>query len=236
MFKRGKLSWLIWNLILATLLIGFSIASLVQNKNGDFQSAIVLIAGIVVILDASIRLLLQVITVINYGKKDILVHIRGGAIASSLELAVGISTAHLASLIRSDIGQAAFLFRFIGDFVGIAAIVVGAFIIIYGTILAIKKTTKVIDTIFNYVGAALFITGGILILVFLRDNPSAIMSAFFITLGIVGLILGLILALGSFVIYRFAKKAEAQLQILANAQEASEKPEEEKPEEEKKEE
>ncbi len=212
MFTRGKLSWLIWNLIISGILIGFGIANLINRDSASFQSVIILIFGIVIIVDASTRLLLNVLTVINEAKKDIFTVIRGRAVASSLELAIGISIIHLSRLVTDNIADASFLFRFFGDFLGIAAIVVGTFVLIYGIILGVKKVSRPIDVVFNVIGSAVLITAGILILIYLKNDPRAILSTFFIIVGAVFLAVGTGLGLGTLVIYRFHQKALAQLE------------------------
>ena len=228
MVKRGSLGWLVWNLVFAAAFITFGIINLIFNSNSDYQAVIIMIVGIIVVLDASIRLLLNVITVINLGKEKIYIDTRRRAVLASLELAVGISVIHLANTIRTwEIQSVEFFFRFVGDFFGIAAIVLAGLGLIYGVILAIKTKRKLIDIILIIVGAAILVTVGILILVFLKDEN--VLRAFFIFFGVLFLATGIMLCGGSFFLYFKHKKALAEVEKnIIQAQE--EKPEEPKEE------
>ena len=234
MFKRGSLAWLIWNLIFAVIFIGFGIANLINNNEANYQFVIILILGILIVVDASFRLLFNVVTVINLGKRNLIADTRGHAILCAFELAVGIAVIHLARLIKADITQADFLFRFIGDFVGIAAIVCGCLVAVYGTILVVKKAYRPIDGVWAYLGAALLVTAGILVLIYLTNEN--VLRAIFVLFGVSGCVTGAMLLFGSIFIYvRVRKQKRALMEHIANsenegqaieAQSAEEKPEE----------
>ncbi len=72
MFERGKRSWLVWNIIVASLLAILGITTLVNNNNGDFQGVIILIVAIFIIVDAGFRLLLDVLRVWHIGRATVI--------------------------------------------------------------------------------------------------------------------------------------------------------------------
>ena len=205
MLKRGSIGWVIWNVVLAALFITFGILNFVHNDNLDYQAVIIMIIGILVVVDASIRLFVHVLTIINLGKERIYVDTRRHAIASSLELAVGISVINLASIIKDQaFGSVNFLFRFIGNFFGIAAIVLAGIVLIYGLVLAIKTKRKPIDIVMIILAAVILAVAGALILVYLRNEN--VLKAFFIFFGIIALVIGVALLCGTFLILAIARK------------------------------
>lgn len=236
MFKRGTKSWLIWNCILAVLFLAIGITSLVLYKDRNYQSTIIMIVGIVVVVISSLRLLLNLATVINLGKHNLLADTRSKAIITAFELAVGISIIHLARLLLTDAPDANFFFHFLGDFFGIAAIVVGALILIYAIILAIKSNRKLIDTVLMVLCSIILVTVGILILVYLTNRD--VMNVIFVSFGIFAIVTGLALIGGSIVVIKLARRKQAFIADAIAKEEASkseEAPKEEgAPEEEKK--
>ncbi|MBQ9457438.1 MAG: hypothetical protein IJU64_02895 [Bacilli bacterium] len=210
MFKRGSVAWLVWNLVLATIILGFGIANLINNNVPEYQYVIILILGIVIVTDAAFRLLLNIITIINLGKRNLIIDTRGHAVLASFELAVGISTIHLARLINADITQADFLFRFLGDFIGIAAIVCGVLALAYTIIMIVKKAAQPIDMGLGIVGSIVSVTAGILVLIYLTNEN--VLRAFFILFGVIGVVFGTMLILGTLVLYFRARKMKKALQ------------------------
>ena len=230
MFKRGTKSWLIWNIALAALFIAFGIVNLVLNDNHDYQSTLFLILGILIIIDASIRLLFNVLTVARLGQEKILVDTRRHAIYASFELAVGISAISLSNLIKSyELIQVEFLFRFLGTFLGITAIVMAGLLLIFAIIFIVRSTRRAADIVLMILGVAILVTAGVLALVYLRDEN--VLRAFFIFFGICFLISGTLLLLGSIIFFALAKKQQSIFkQRAAEAQPEEAKPEEPKAE------
>ena len=62
------------------------------------------------------------------------------------------------------------IFQFLGNFVGIVLITIGALVAIYAIIYIVRKAQNIATSIVQIIVAAMFITLGILSIIFLRDN------------------------------------------------------------------
>lgn len=222
MLKRGTVGWLIWTVVIAAILITFGILNIAFNNNAEYQSVIIMIVGILVVVDASIRLLVNVLTIVTLSNDRIYAYTKRSAIVSSLELAVGISIIHLARIVdTSGIVTAEFLFRFIGNFIGITMIVLASIMLIYGIILIIKTKRRLLDIVLILIAAAILIVVGILDLIYIKDEN--VLRVFFIFFGIIGIISGLMALLGSLLVFRLTrKKANLAKEIVAEKNETQE--------------
>jgi len=229
MFKRGTKSWLIWTIILAALFIGFGIVNLVFNDNRDYQSVLILILGILVIIDASIRLLLNIFTVARLSEANVIADTRRHAVYASFELALGISLISLSNLIKSyELGQVEFLFRFIGTFLGITALVMAGLTLLYAIILIVRSNTQASKIVGMILGVAILVTVGVLALVYLRDQN--VIRVFFIYFGVAFLVTGVCLLFAAIAFFALARKQQSILKqrVVEQAQEqAQEEPKQE---------
>ena len=230
MLKKGGIIWTIWNVLVAALFVTFGIVTCANSGNPDFQSVIILIAGIIVIVDAAVRLLTQVIGVVRIGEVALLKTNWGTAVAASSELAVGIL------LILVSTGDSAYLtaiLEYMTKFIGILLITAGSIAVIYSIVYLARKAFGVPQNIGVLILGLLAITAGILVLVYATN--SAMLQVFFILFGVLFVIAGLSLLIGAIIIAVVAAKAKKAVDHMAwkveEAHEVLEGEAEEKPEE-----
>ena len=190
MFQRGKLSWLIWNVVVAALLIVLGVLTCANSGQSDFQSIIVLIVAIFVIVDAGFRILFDVLRVIHIGPATVVKTDYGAIIGASAELAIGVALIGISNSIKDGGSSFQQLFVFLGNFIGTVFIVGGAVSATIATIYFIKKANSIPENVGICIGAAIVITIGILVLVFCR-NQENFMKVFFISFGVILMLAGL---------------------------------------------
>jgi len=241
MFKKGGVVWIIWNVLFAALFVTLGIITCINSGNPDFQNVIILIAGILVIVDASLRLLALALSIMLNTEEETLRGQLGRSAVSSSELAIGIL------LILVSQGESAYLtvlFQYLAYFIGILLIVLGSVALLFGIVFLIKKVGSVAANILGLFVGALLIVGGILVLIY--ANQEALLQIFFVFFGIMFVLIGVALLVGTVLtaiqIRRFkaaAKAAENAAPENQNAVEGeiveapAEEPKEEKPVEEK---
>lgn len=188
MFKRGSIVMTIWNLIVAAGLIALGIATIANNANEDFRNVMFMIAGIFIIVDASLRLLTQVIQVVRFDKGVLLKTSVASAATGASELAVGI----LLILISQEAANMGIVLRYLVYFLSILLITLGTVSVIYAIVFLVKKAASVAANIVSIILGAILITGGILILVYVSNEHFLqfifVMTGIFFTLAGVGLI------------------------------------------------
>ena len=206
MLQKGSLANTIFNFVMAALLLTAGILTCAFAGNAQFQSVIIMIVGILVIIEAAFQLLFQVINVFRAGKDTTIVKTNlGAAITGASGLAIGIILVFMAISLNPEAegynpDYAAVVFQYVGLFAGILLVAVGAVLLIEGTVFMVKKAQSVPASIGMLVLSAVLITAGILTIVFLTDRANALLT-FFIILGIllilaaVALIVGTILGL-----------------------------------------
>lgn len=210
MFKRGSIVMTIWNLIVAAGLIALGIATIANNANEDFRNVMFMIAGIFIIVDASLRLLTQVIQVVRFDKGVLLKTSVASAATGASELAVGI----LLILISQEAANMGIVLRYLVYFLSILLITLGTVSVIYAIVFLVKKAASVAANIVSIILGAILITGGILILVYVSNEHFLqfifVMTGIFFTLAGVGLI---------FVAIAFALAARRQGKVEATKEE-----------------
>ena len=210
MFKRGSIVMTIWNLIVAAGLIALGIATIANNANEDFRNVMFMIAGIFIIVDASLRLLTQVIQVVRFDKGVLLKTSVASAATGASELAVGI----LLILISQEAANMGIVLRYLVYFLSILLITLGTVSVIYAIVFLVKKAASVAANIVSIILGAILITGGILILVYVSNEHFLqfifVMTGIFFTLAGVGLI---------FVAIAFALAAHRQGKVEGAAKE-----------------
>ena len=145
MFKRGTIAWLIWNIIESVLLIVAGILVLAWSGNHDFQKNAVLVAGIVFIVDAGLRLLLGTINVFTAKEVTIIKADFANAGAGAAELALGVSFCYIFNHYDPYIvdGQAVAggkaVFGYVGIYLGVLLIVLAAIVLVLGLVYLFKK-------------------------------------------------------------------------------------------------
>ncbi len=204
MLKRGSISWLIWNLVESVILIAGGVMCVVFCNNVDFQKTALLIVGILVAVDAVLRLALGVIDVIRIGEHAVMRTDYIEAATGSLELALGI----VLILSYTESASLEIVFKFIGLFIGIFLITVGAVAMVYAIVYIVKRMNLLIANIFSIIGAVLLIALGAMAIVYLTKQDT-IMLIFLIILGLVLIAAGLILGVLTISIANKLKKAKS---------------------------
>lgn len=233
MFRKGHGGWLALNIIEAILLLTAGIIFCVFSGNKDFQNTCILIVGIMITVDAVMRLVLDVVSVVSVKGEAMIVTTYGPAITGALELAAGVV------LIYAGTGASnlSALFQFVAVFIGTLVIVFGAIIDIYSITYLVKKSGKTSrNVLFVILGIACIVLGA-LIVAFMGDQKRFI-QVVFILLGIF-IIAASILMLYLTINYMVKQKQEAKLEahqaeVVAEADVVAEEKEEDRPEEENK--
>lgn len=229
MLQKGSLANIIFNFVMAALLMTAGILTCVFAGNAQFQSVIIMIVGILVIIEAAFQLLFQVINVFKVHDVTVMKTNMGAAIAGASGLAVGIILVYMAISLNPDAAgynpdYAAVVFQYVGLFAGILLIAVGAVLLIEGIVFMVKKAQKLGASIFTLVLAALLIVAGILTIIFLT-NPSNVLYAFFIILGILLIVAALVFIVGTIVVIVALKQSSKEVPEAKVEEPAEEKAE-----------
>lgn len=199
MFRKGGVVWTIWNILVAALFITLGIVTCINSGDQDYQNVIILIAGILVIVDAGLRLFMLALSIMLNTAAETLRSQLGRAVAASSELAIGIL------LILVSQGQSAYLtvlFQYLAYFLGILLITLGSVAILFGIVFIIKKISNVASNIAAIILGALLVTGGALVLVY--ANQEALLQIFFVFFGILFILVGIGVLFGAILVARAA--------------------------------
>ena len=199
MFRKGGVIWTIWNILVAALFITLGIVTCINSGDQDYQNVIILIAGILVIVDAGLRLFMLALSIMLNTAAETLRSQLGRAVAASSELAIGIL------LILVSQGQSAYLtvlFQYLAYFLGILLITLGSVAILFGIVFIVKKISNVASNIAAIILGALLVTGGALVLVY--ANQEALLQIFFVFFGIVFILVGIGVLFGAILVARAA--------------------------------
>ena len=219
MLKKGGLGWTIWNVLLGVLLVVGGILCCACSGDYNFQKPVILILGILIIVDASFRLLTQVIKIFSIADLTVIKTDSNNAVIGASELAIGI----LMIFVHNEFSYANIVFRYLAYFVGILFVVGGVVGLIYGIVFLIRKHNSVLTNVLEMLVAACLILLGIIIMIYLPD-PGTALRVFFILSGIILIIFGLILTCATaYIAVRLHKDAKA---LKAKAKEAEEPKEE----------
>ena len=214
MLRKGSVLWLVWNIIVAAIFVTLGVVSCVNAGNADFQNVVILIIGIFVIVDASFRLLFQVLRIFVGDHLTIVAADYAQAAVAASELAVGI----VLILASQEMATLQALFKYLSLFIGILLITVGTIAVLFSIVLIVKKARSLILNILTIVGGAIGITAGILVMVYLGDQTN-FLQVFFIVVGIFLMILGLLVLFLTIVGFIGVRKTEKQDKIDAPAAE-----------------
>ncbi len=232
MIKKGGIVWTIWNIVVAAIFMALGIVTIAKSGDTDFQNVIILIMGIIVIVDAGLRLLTQVLQFITVNGEKVLKTDLGAAIAGASELAVGI----LLICVSRNQAELGIILHYISLFAGILLITMGGVAIAYSVIFIVKKYYNLPVNIGLIVAGAAVVTAGVLILVYATNE--AILQAFFVLFGLLFVLVGLGLLILT-ILYLVARRKQAKLEKAAAPEPADvmdaqvvEEPAEEKPAEE----
>ena len=218
MFRKGKAGWLALNIVESVLLIAAGVLCLVFCNNKDFQNACILAVGIIVVLDALLRLVLDVVSVVSSGDATLIKTSYGQAITGSLELATGA----ILIMVGANKTDAGIIFEYLGWFIGILMIVLGIILCVYAGVYIAKKAGPGGKNLGLLLAGLLLIAAGILTIVFLTKQ-STILTIFFVVFGLCLLLAGGLMAYLTFAYVNELKKQK-------KAAEAASKPEGEKEE------
>lgn len=219
MLKRGSISWLIWNLVESVILVAGGVMCIVFCNNTDFQKTALLIVGILVAVDAALRLTLGVIDVIRIGDHAVMRTDYVEAATGSLELALGI----ILILSYTESASLEVVFKFVGLFIGIFLITIGAVAVVYAIVYIVKKMNLLIANIFSIIGAVLVIALGVMAIVYLTKQDT-IMLIFLIILGLVLIGSGIALGVLTITIGNKLKRAKNVIQDVKDTIVESAKP------------
>ena len=185
--KKGSLFWTIWNIFAAAVFVVLGIVAIANARNVDFRNAIILVAGIILIVLASLQLLFNVINVFRLSKETVVFKTNYGvAVGAASELSVGI----LLILVSSEQTSMEVIFHYLANFIGILLIVLGAVAVFYAILYLVKKVNSVTANIGSIIGGAIVITLGILAIIFLNKEDNFLVF-FFTCFGILFLLFGL---------------------------------------------
>ena len=203
MLKKGGVVWTIWNCVVAVLFITLGIVTIVLSGNKDFQNVAILIAGILAIVDASLRLLTHVLGFVQTSGPNVVVHANyGGIVGAVAELSVGIL---LIMVSRGESTLLMTLIQYLALFIGIILIVLGALTAIFAIVYLAKKLGYTLRGVMGIIIAALLITGGVLILVY--ANQEGMLQFMFVMYGIIFTVIGISLLCGTIAIAAAARRA-----------------------------
>lgn len=224
MFRRGSLVMTIWNLLVAAGLIALGVATCVNNANPDFRNVMFMIAGIFVIVDASLRLLTQVIQIVRFDHGVVMKTSLGSAATGASELAVGI----LLILISQEAANMGIVLRYLVYFISILLITLGAVAVIYAIVFLVKKSATVVRNVAAIIFGALLITAGVLILVYVSNEN--FLQFIFVMVGITFMLTGIGLAMAA-VAFAIAAHRGGKLveEDVKEAEPAAEEPVQEEP-------
>ena len=201
MFKRGSIAWIIWNALEAILLIVAGILCMAWSGNQDFQKTAVLIAGIMIIVEASLRLLLGVIQIFSAGELTVVRTNTALAVAGAAELALGISLCYIANNYEPTIVNGTLIsggkavFGYAGIYLGIMLIVLASICIIHAIIYIIKKANNGLFNITIILAGALLLIAGIVCLLNLNpEKGDNVVQFFLVIMGLIALFSGIFLA------------------------------------------
>ena len=194
MFKRGSIIWTIWNVIEAALLIVSGVLCMVWANQSHFQQIAVLVAGIMVIVDAGLRLLLGTIEIVAAEDTAMIKTNANQGIAGAAELSLGIALCYIYANYEGSEGIAAAknVFGYIGIYMGVLLIVFAVMILAHALILTLRKITSIPG------GLGMLIIGGIVlalgIIAVINLNPSKgenVVTFFLVVFGIATVIIGI---------------------------------------------
>ncbi len=179
MLKRGSISWVIWNIVEALLLIVGGVLCWIYCNNADFQKTILLIVGIILAFDALLRLILGLVDVIKVGDVRIVKTDYIQAAAGAFELSLGI----LLILFYTQGTSVEILFQFLGLYIGIFLTAVGAVALIYSLIFMIRRLNNFAMNFASFLSGGIILACGILAIIYLTKQET-IMIMFLVILGI----------------------------------------------------
>lgn len=217
MFRKGKAGWLTLNIIESLLLLVAGVLCLVFCNNRDFQNACILAVGIIVVLDALLRLVLDVVSVVSSGDATLIRTSYGQAITGSLELASGA----ILIMVGANKTDAGIIFEYLGWFIGILMIVLGVILCVYAGVYIAKKAGPGGKNVGLLLAGLLLIAVGILTIVFLTDQ-STILTIFFIVFGLCLLLAGGLMAYLTFAYVNELKKQKKAEEAASKAESAKE--------------
>lgn len=189
----------IWNIVEAVLLLAAAILFFAFCTNETMQEIFLVVAASLLIADGSLRVIYDFVSV--FEAKDRTEIRYQNAIVGAFELAIGIA------ILCSDVMA---LIDIISNFLGIALIVCGAFLVIFAVMFIIKHLIRIYVSISEIIFGAVLITLGTLILIYLTGNEASFLMVCIIILGLLFIIASIVLlgaGITSIKAYRYAVKA-----------------------------
>lgn len=214
MIKRGTIGWTIWNVIESIILFAGGLVCCIFAYNKDFQNAAFIIAGAIVLVDAGLRMLLEVINIFSFDDKVAIKIDYQQAILGSLEIAVGV----ILIRIGNSFNEASEIFQFVGIFLGTLLITAGSIFIVHSALYLVKKANSIAENIFTIIAGCMVIVLGALTIVFLTKKENLVPFSL-IFFGICLMLLGVILFVVTIIILRTAKRLKKELNATIEAEE-----------------
>lgn len=176
---------IVWYYILGAIALLAGILTCVFSNNGDFQYVIILILGIIVIIDASLRILANVLKIFRARAIHSVDEDYANSIVCASELAVGVIIIAIANSIKTSVLYADIIFDYVSLFGGIFLIVVGCTGLIKGIYYLSKRYPTKDKNIYRLIGGIILVIAGILVLAIIYPAPQeTVFQLFFMLLGI----------------------------------------------------
>lgn len=176
---------IVWYYIIGAIALLAGILTCIFSDNGDFQHVIILILGILIIIDASLRILGNVLKIFRARAIHSVDEDYASSIVCASELAVGVIVVAIAESIKSNVQYADIIFDYVTLFGGIFFIVVGCTTLIKGIFYLARKYPTKDKNIYRVVGGFILIIAGTLVLAIVYPaSDEAVFHLFFMLLGI----------------------------------------------------
>ena len=146
--SKGGLIWSIAQLVEFALFLTLGVLAIVFSNNSDFQSAIVIAVGVVLIVDGAVKILINFLPILTVAERATYTYQL--VITGALELSLGI-------VLIAEKALAQYLLTTLIYFIGITLIVAGALFLLFAITFMIKKLSKIYLPILEIVLAAVLI-------------------------------------------------------------------------------
>ena len=233
MIRRGTLGWTMWMILEAIILGVAGVLCCIFAGNKDFQNIAFIIVGVLMLVDAGLKLILDTINVFTFKDVTVVKTDYTQAITAAIEIAVGVVLIR----IGNQLDAAAVLFKYLGIFIGVLLIVLGSIVIIKSCIFLSKKINEKSANFATIFFGLVAIGLGIVAIIFLTKQENFVIT-FLIIFGvllIIAAVAELVLALVVRHAYRVEAKAFQRKVENTIVEEVKAEPKAEEPKEEKKE-
>lgn len=168
--RKGGMIWTIWHYCEAILLIVLGVLAIVFNDNTDLKEAFLIIIGGFLILDGSLRILMNFLPL--FGAEDKKSLSFNFVVSGAFELAAGITL-----ILERSAADAIALF--LTYFISIILIVAGVSFLLFAIGFIATKLYHLYMPILEIILGLALIAGGVVILVYMKPNDSQTSEIFY---------------------------------------------------------